>query len=285
LKPIKLAQYATEILKQTELAVKEMLEKNTCSTKISLQIDISKILEKKAKAFVATIQFTPHAWIKMTSIVHETDSECAWHGVVERTGNLFKIVDILVYPQQATAATVESHDEKYGPWTQQLSDEVFFKLRMQGHSHVNFGVSPSVTDSRFYEKLLENIKDYYIFIIMNKKQKIWANIYDIENNIIFEDEDIIVETIMQEPIVDGVDSYQVWTDESIDEFIIKRTPVKATAKSTTDLNRPAEDNALSDVRSLYPIQPDDLDELWRARDFYNGVPDKKKNKKKASNKK
>lgn len=127
---------------------------------------------------------------KMAALVNTSSKEVAWHGTVIKQDNAYHITDILVYPQIATSATVESNDDSYPAWLDSLDDETFNTIRMQGHSHVNMGVTPSSTDDTFYETLTQHINDYYIFIILNKSGKLWINLYDLENQIVYDTSDI-----------------------------------------------------------------------------------------------
>lgn len=148
----------------------------------------------------AELKFTEIAWLKMQTLIQNFDKEVAWHGVVLRGDNDEYIVkDILVYPQKVEAATVESDDEKYPLWYGQLVDqpEVFNNLRLQGHSHVNMGVTPSSTDLAYYKELLADVPEdsFYVFIIMNKKGDKTIKIYDFVSNILFETADVDVSII------------------------------------------------------------------------------------------
>lgn len=139
------------------------------------------------------VHFNEIAYGKMKALVDNCSKEIAWHGTIEQASpTTFIVTDILVYPQSATAATVESHDEYYPQWLDSLDDDTFNSIRLQGHSHVNMGITPSTVDTDFYETIIQHITDYYIFIIMNKHGKIWANIYDVKNNQVYEQQDVVV---------------------------------------------------------------------------------------------
>lgn len=148
----------------------------------------------------ATLQFTEAAWVKMETLIFSTNKEIAWHGVTERgEEDTYIVKDILVYPQKVASATVESDDDEYPLWYAKLTEkpEVFENLRMQGHSHVDMGVSPSATDLSFYQKILGLVgdEDYYIFVIFNKKGDKMVKIYDFQKNILFETADVEVTVI------------------------------------------------------------------------------------------
>lgn len=144
----------------------------------------------------ATICFKPMAWAKMCQIIHGFDTEIGWHGIVKRIGDYkYLIEDILVYPQLVTGVTVEMDEDTYDQWLVELSENEFNSLRMQGHSHVNMGVTPSGTDLDGNKKILSTLGDdmFYIFMIWNKKLERNIKIYDMKNNILFENEDIDIE--------------------------------------------------------------------------------------------
>ena len=148
----------------------------------------------------ATLYFTEMAYLKMVTLVREFDKEVAWHGVAFRGDDPEKdeyiIKDILVYPQEVTGATVNTDQEGYQTWLMSHEDEVFNNIRMQGHSHVNMGVSPSTVDTSLYERILDQLDDtmFYIFLIWNKRGEKTIKIYDLAKNILFETGDVEVKT-------------------------------------------------------------------------------------------
>lgn len=149
----------------------------------------------------ATLYFTELAYLKMTMLVREFDKEVAWHGIAKRGDDLSKdeyiISDILVYPQEVTGATVNTDQEKYQMWLMNHDDEVFNNIRMQGHSHVNMGTTPSSVDTSLYERILEQLDDdmFYIFLIWNKRNEKTIKIYDLAKNVLFETSDVTVEIL------------------------------------------------------------------------------------------
>lgn len=158
---------------------------------------------KYSKSFVwdeedkAHIVFHPDAFAKMTMLVQSFDSEVAWHGTAHRDEEdetTFYIDDILVYPQLVTGATVNTDQEKYQEWLYSHEDEVFNNIRMQGHSHVNFGTTPSGVDLTHQEKILDQLDDdmFYIFMIWNRKFERTIKIYDLKNNTLYENKDIAI---------------------------------------------------------------------------------------------
>lgn len=145
----------------------------------------------------ATLYFTELAYLKMLTLVREFDKEVAWHGIAKRHDteeDAYVISDILVYPQEVTGATVNTDQEKYQMWLMSHEDDVFNNIRMQGHSHVNMGTTPSTVDTSLYERLLDQLDDsmFYIFLIWNKRNEKTIKIYDLAKNVLFETADVTV---------------------------------------------------------------------------------------------
>ena len=85
--------------------------------------------------------------------------------------------------------------EKYALWLMEnAEDERFNSLHMQGHSHVNMGVTPSSVDLNHQEEILNMLgdDDFYIFMIWNKSLTSNTKIYDMRKNILFENADVSV---------------------------------------------------------------------------------------------
>lgn len=150
----------------------------------------------------ATIFFTADAWTKMVMLIKEFGTEVAWHGVAHRSDreeqNAYYISDILVYPQEVSAAKVDMDDHGYAVWLQDNDEDERFKaLRMQGHSHVNFGVTPSSTDMGHQWDIVKMLgeEDFYIFMIWNKSLDSNCWIYDMKKNALFENKDITIEVV------------------------------------------------------------------------------------------
>ena len=149
----------------------------------------------------ATIYFAETAWLKMQTLIREFDKEVAWHGIAIRgddpSKDKYYITDILVYPQEVTGATVNTDQEKYEMWLMQHEDDVFNNIRMQGHSHVNMGTTPSSVDTTHQEKILAQLEDdmFYIFMIWNKRGEKTIKIYDLAKNILFDGTDVTVSVL------------------------------------------------------------------------------------------
>lgn len=217
--------------------------------------------------YKAVIRFTPTAYLKMISLVFGYDSEVAWHGVAirdEKTPNLFHITDILVYPQEVGAATVDMDEEGYAKWLlDNADDDRFFDLRMQGHSHVNMGVTPSGTDDAHKQEILKICpKDgFYIFMIWNKKLDRTVEIFDVRENIHYEGKDITLE------IADDTTDIVAFMEDAK-----KMTPKKTYASKnsvtvvTTGAAAPAQKQSAANTKkpTVYPgsFGYDDYDDMY-----------------------
>lgn len=165
--------------------------------RISFTEDLTAITDPNIQKPI--VAFTASAWLKMQQLIQKADGEIGWHGIVERQNNFFTIKDILVYPQTVSGATVTTDAVEYSTWLMKLDDETFNHCRYQGHSHVNFNVSPSGVDQQFYNDILQTLQenDYYIFMIINKRSDIYIVIYDYTNNILFETKDITIKILVK----------------------------------------------------------------------------------------
>ena len=162
----------------------------------------------------AIVWLTQEAYRKIVALVTGFSDEVAWHGAVSRVGdagaagsNEFIIEDILVYPQEVTGSTVNTDQAAYTEWLYGLDDDTFNKIRMQGHSHCNMGVSPSGVDDNHRQKLLDQLEPdmFYIFMIWNRSLSVHTLIYDMAQNILYEDKDVNVKLI---------------GDDDMDEFLV-----------------------------------------------------------------
>lgn len=250
MKPIKLAPFYKEL--KTAL-FKEFNTKITDinrSTTMSLSLNVTDLFRAKyADHPKCVVAFTPSAYLKMQTLTKQCSTEVAAHGVVERLdAQHYLIKDILVYPQKVTAATVAATDD-YGPWLMDLSDDVFNNLRFQWHSHVNMGTSPSGVDDNWYETLLKDVEDYYIFMITNKRDECFVNVYDVAENLIYETSDITV-IILSEDNCNIIE----WAKTQLKEQLeVPAKPASAYSHiNSYDYSRAAQaPNSLIDAHSYY----------------------------------
>lgn len=187
---------------------------------IDFKFNIDKAIESDKKPKVIFVELAAR---KINTLIRECDKEIAWHMVTsyDPETETYTVYDCLVYPQLIAGATVDADEDKYDEWLNGkgedigLPDEIFNNLRGQGHSHVNFGASPSGTDTKWYDELLKDVDDYYIFMIRNKSGAMWLNIYNVLDNIIYENEDIDFE-FPEEPINE-------WYKENFEKYVKEKS--------------------------------------------------------------
>lgn len=188
MKPYKISD---AILKNIQKEFQKALKKYK-STNTTFQFNYTPKLSSTKRIKIYCL---PTAWCKIITLVQKTETEIAWHMLIEKVSKTqYIITDILVYPQTVTGATVNTDDTKYALWVNSIPDKEFETMKGQGHSHVNMGVSPSSVDTSYYTSLLQTMqKGFYLFMITNKKGDMFLQLIDIDNNTIYENTDIIFE--------------------------------------------------------------------------------------------
>lgn len=152
----------------------------------------------------ARLFYTSTAWAKMKQLVQGFTSEVGWHGLIQRyDDHSFIVKDIMVYPQSVTGATVTTDEEEYHkfllPYWEQYAETPDTSINFHGHSHVNFGVSPSTTDLEDQRKKMESMKTgFYVFTIHNKSGDSNTWIYDFDNNIQYDNKEIQQAVLLNE---------------------------------------------------------------------------------------
>jgi hypothetical protein len=215
MKPINITEFIPSIMASVEESLANI---KACDTKVNISWDISSLFKSTVKDLLKThidIEILP--WTKMVTLIDAVSTELAWHCIVDRIDrDHFIIRDVMMYPQEVTGTAVDSNDAKYPDWLNAIDDETFARIRGQGHSHVHMGSTPSGADTAFYQRMLTSVTDYYIFFIMNKKGDLWVNLYDVQHNLIYEQEDIVVSLVDN----DGND-IDLWASEQL-KFIEKK---------------------------------------------------------------
>lgn len=165
-----------------------------------VELDESAITMGKQKV---NVLFTPTAWCKVKELVEKYSTEVQWSGTVERIDEGFLVKDILVFPHEVTGVTVTSDQETFEKALDALPDDVFNSLRFHGHSHVNMDVTPSSVDMEFRHNLVgtmsrDGVNRFFVFLIFNKKGSISGEVYDIENNILYDRNEVEVDVLFED---------------------------------------------------------------------------------------
>lgn len=195
----KIIQITSDLIEQMKQEFEEAIEKAKLSNgTFTFSKNFGKVDRK------ATLYYKEHAWLKQEALIDNFSDEVAWHGIAKRDPDekdAFIIEDILVYPQEVSGATVTTDQQEYQEWLYAWDDDVFNNIRFQGHSHVYMGVTPSSVDENLYESLLSQLNGdmFYIFAIFNKKGDRTVKIYDMAENIFYENADIDILIIQDGP--------------------------------------------------------------------------------------
>lgn len=203
-------------IKYTEDYIEREAQKAYDAMKNKLQLDAVAChsRDKGTEAEVRPqIHFSTKAWNRARALVNMCDKEIAWHGFVQRQGLMFMITDVVVPPQVVTGTSVESDSSKWAEWSAHLTDEQFNSMRCHMHSHVNMGVFSSGVDDDYQKDMVtkNGNLDYYIFLIFNKRGDIFARVYDVENNIMYDDSDV--------DIVRQNDKANDWAAKQIEKMV------------------------------------------------------------------
>lgn len=121
------------------------------------------------------VNFTYEAYSQMFALIDHFDCEVAWRGIVNRIDKThFQITKILLYPQTVTGTTVDTDQEEFSKWFQALPVETIRNLRFQGHSHVDFGVTPSSRDMEDQWRFIDGLKptSYQIFYDLEQEASV-----------------------------------------------------------------------------------------------------------------
>ena len=199
MRPIELdMKEKAKIFKELSVKFAEMLDGFTYSKsgKFEFSFDISKKLKNKIQLI-----YTPGAWLRMRRLVDSFSTEIGWFGLVQRLEkDKFLIYDVLVCKQQVSGAKVDTEDDDMIEFISGLTDEQSRDMHFQAHSHVNFSVDASGTDMENQADILNTIpghEGFYIFQIWNKRGEINTYLYDLDDNMFYDRND--VEIKIQDP--------------------------------------------------------------------------------------
>ena len=155
------------------------------------------------------IYYTPDAYSKTIRLIMAHSGEIAWHCLVRKVEDGYEVYDVLSYPQTVGAASVhvkmgrkfgdgKPKDPKkyYTDWYNEvvlsMPEEDEKNLCGQCHSHVNMGTTPSSVDLNQQKEELElkGGTGYYLFQIWNKSLDVNTFLYDLDNGVLYEKDDV-----------------------------------------------------------------------------------------------
>lgn len=205
------------------------------------ELNFSKKFETKNSDKIH-ILYTPEAFAKTVKLIHGFTTEVAWHCLIHKVDEkIYEVYDVFVYPQIVGAATVrgdvERDDSEYLKWKISLTDEEDANLFGQCHSHVDMGVFASGTDlkQQHDEIALKGRTGFYLFQIWNKKLQIASFFYDLDNNKLYEGDEVVTDILAGETLIS---SFVEEAHDIVDEVVSKKP---AATKAVTEKTQPKKE--------------------------------------------
>lgn len=148
---------------------------------------------KYSKNIIPKVIISDIALQKMFVYTSEVADEVGWLGTVEQLpDNTYMISDTYLFEQQVHGATTEISPEGLMEFGMKLLEQpdgadIWNKMQMWGHSHVNMPISPSGQDDKQMQEFSGNGYPFFIRLICNKKGDMKLDFYDYENGFEFHD--------------------------------------------------------------------------------------------------
>lgn len=179
---------------------------------------VKELVEENVKK--PTILINSNTYTKMYELVKQSPIELQWHMMVKRFPETqeYHVYDILLFPQTNSGASTTTDQDEFAKWQMELIQDLEFPiedLRGHGHSHVNMNVYSSGIDDAYQKNLITKVEDgdFYLFFVLNKKMEMYALLYDFDQQIIFETNDMTIEIIDE----DGID-IRTWCAEQLKTY-------------------------------------------------------------------
>ena len=120
---------------------------------------------------------------KMKEYIRQVDKEVGWLGTVVRENGNYIVEDVYLFKQEVHSTTTEITVEGLNEFAMDLLQQedgfdIWNKMKMWGHSHVNMSTSPSAQDNEQMKVFQDGNDDFFIRLIANKKGIFTFDIYD-----------------------------------------------------------------------------------------------------------
>jgi hypothetical protein len=143
-----------------------------------------KSIELEDQGLRYRLYFLKQAYDKMRLYVELCPDEIGWLGYVEKLkdGSGYMVTDVFLLDQEVHGATTELSPtaimDYYNNLDEAGREEFLTKCKLWGHSHVNMAPTPSGQDDLQGKELSQDVDDYYIRLITNKKGEYNITFYD-----------------------------------------------------------------------------------------------------------
>jgi len=167
---------------------------------------------------IPELSFTEEAWLKIKTYIELIgDYEIGGLGRVVDG----KIIDIKILKQTVEAAYYESSEQAVLDFIREIPREQINEWCLDWHSHVNMGVSPSLTDYTNYEKLYSMSMDKpFPALVINKKDDI--NGFTCFGNNVYKKTNIIIPDITRITEQQYLDIYSECYNEIMNKCMVKK---------------------------------------------------------------
>jgi hypothetical protein len=149
---------------------------------------------KAAATSIPRVGILSDALMKMFIYVQECSDEIGWLGTVQalESGRHFIIDDVFLFDQQVHGATTEITPQGLASFGEELlaredGFEIWNRMQMWGHSHVNMGITPSGQDDKQMDEFAQIGHDFFIRLICNKKGEMKLDFFNYKTGVVFID--------------------------------------------------------------------------------------------------
>lgn len=223
-----------------------------------------KLMEK----YEPQVYISKVAYDKTMEYINQSKKEIGWLATAVRVKEGFYIEDTYLFKQEVEATTTEIKEEGLNEFAMELMQQpdgmdIWNKMRVWGHSHVNMSTSPSTQDNSQMKLFLENPNDFFIRIIGNKSEDFKIDIWDFKSGIIYENaEFVIVYDEKTEEILNAINKQIMALRNKMEEML--KTPAELQEQIKKEISEKVKEKT---YKNIYGKQPrvsiyDDYDDYY-----------------------
>src|SRR5690606_15493157 len=194
-----------------------------------------------------TIDIIPELQIKQ-ALELMAGNEVSWYGIIDEEGDNFRLTQIEFPPQENSPTFVTTNDEKLPAWQFEkfISKQLANKVRLHGHTHPSFGVTPSATDMAQFNTLMQEVP-YMIQFIINKQLQITCILYTSSTKMAEPLEVIWGSTVINEETKDTLyEMTNMFKKKNIGDYLGYKEPTKANTIANTGIYDKSYDYGIYD---------------------------------------
>lgn len=157
-------------------------------------------IESFLKGSYPQVIIPAHLLEYIQEIVNQEKFEVSWVMEVTELENYSYMIDAVYIPRQRVNGATTEFDAK--DIIKLMDEEPNFKpekWRGWGHSHVNFGVTPSGQDKKMMLEFSSSC-DFFVGMIHNKRGEMFCWVTDTKRGIFFKDVEVVVESEYEDEV-------------------------------------------------------------------------------------